>query len=355
MLYKKVIQKTGYTIEEFDYELPAELIAQEPLANRDHSSLLVYNRNTEELKHRYFYELPGFFNKGDLLVFNNTRVIPARLSGRRADTGGKIELLLLRKAGEGNDDNKWEAMARPGRKAMPGTTILFDYGIKAFIEKTCSTGHRIVSFNGQDSVNNFLSRIGKVPLPPYIKKDIANPESYQTVYSDVEGSVAAPTAGFHFTDKTFNHLKDRGINHVYLTLHIGPGTFSPVKTDDIRSHVMHSEYYHLSEDTARQINRAKQEGRRIIAIGTTSCRVLESNIDEDGKIVPGTGWTDLFIYPGFKFRIIDGLLTNFHLPRSTLFMLVCAFAGRDEALKSYAEAVKNKYRFYSFGDAMLIM
>ncbi len=346
-------EKPGYSIKEFDYDLPSDLIAQEPHSKRDHSRLMVLRRNAGKREHCYFYELPGILKGGDLLVFNNTRVIPARLLGRRVDTGGQIELLLLRKAGD--DDNKWETLVKPGRKAMPGSIIQFDHGIEAHVEEICHTGHRIVSFKGQKSSEEILSLIGNVPLPPYINKDIDDPEFYQTIYSRIEGSVAAPTAGFHFTENTLNDLKEKNINHAYLTLHIGPGTFRPVKTDDIRAHIMHSEYFDIPEKTARAINRAKAEGRRIIAVGTTSCRVLESNIDAKGMVAPGTGWTDIFIYPGFKFRVLDGLLTNFHLPRSTLFMLVCAFAGRDAAIKSYTEAIKEHYRFYSFGDAMLII
>lgn len=338
-------------LEDFEYHLEPDLIAQEPLKERDHSRMLVLCRKAGLLEHRFFYELPRLLHRGDLLVFNDTRVIPARLLGCRPDTGGRVEVLLIKQV---NGGGKWEAMVKPGRRALPGHRILFDEGLEAKVESGGGTGLRLLSFNNPCPVP-LLSRMGKVPLPLYIKKELSDPESYQTCYSRVEGSVAAPTAGLHFTERTFQELKEREIEWVFLTLHIGPGTFRPVKVRDVRDHVMHSEYYRVSEETAGCINRYRREGRRVVAVGTTSCRVLETVAGRDGRVSPGEGWADLFIFPGYNFRATDALLTNFHLPRSTLLMLVCAFSGRPLALESYSEAVRERYRFYSFGDAMLIL
>ncbi|MFY9114972.1 MAG: tRNA preQ1(34) S-adenosylmethionine ribosyltransferase-isomerase QueA [Dethiobacteria bacterium] len=346
----KLSNGDSYKLAEYDYLLPAELIAQEPLTERDRSRLLVFRRKNRDLEHSFFYELPSFLREGDLLVLNNTRVIPARLIGRKPGTGGKIEVFLLRKLADG----RWETLVRPGRRALPGSSIILD-GLEAVVEEIVDNGHRIISFGGNRPLESILHLIGKVPLPPYIKKDLDNPESYQTVYSKIEGSVAAPTAGFHFTEDLFKQLIKRNIRWVFLTLHIGAATFQPVKTDDIREHVMHVENYTISAEAAEEVNRTRDRGGRVIAVGTSSCRAMESNVDEKGRLLQGEGRTDLFIYPGYSFRITDALLTNFHLPRSTLLMLVSAFAGKNEVMQIYHEAVQKRYRFYSFGDAMLVL
>ncbi len=349
----QLTSNSEYNLEEFDYELPTELIAQEPLHKRDQSRLLVYHRESGISEHRFFYELPEILKQDDFLVFNNTRVIPARLEGKRKNTGGKMEVLLLRRA---DGPNTWEAMVKPARKAPPGEVIVFDREITGKVESSSEhSGHKIISFDTSSSLEEVLPDIGKTPLPPYIKKEIDHPEKYQTVYSQVEGSVAAPTAGFHFTFELMEQLKEKGIDWTFITLHVGPGTFQQVNTTDIREHVMHSEYYNITAESAQKINQALNNRRRVIAVGTTSCRVLESTVDAEGLVSAGKGWTDLFIYPGFPFRAIDGLLTNFHLPRTSLFMLVCALAGKDETMGLYNEAIQKRYRFYSFGDAMLIL
>jgi len=345
--------ESGYSLEEFDYELPEELIAQEPLPRRDHSRLLVYNRQSGKREHRFFYELPVILQKGDLLVLNNSRVIPARLWGWREKTGGRMEVLLVRRVSEAG---KWEAMINPARKAPPGEIISFPKGVKGKVESVSdNTGYRIIDFTEHPDLEEKLYELGRMPLPPYIKSEVDDPEKYQTIYSAVEGSIAAPTAGFHFSDAIFNELAEKGIRWVFITLHVGPGTFQPVKTEDIRYHRMHSEKFVVEDNAAQEINKAKSEGNRVIAVGTTSCRVLESLADENGMVDAGEGWTDLFIYPGFDYKVIDGLLTNFHLPRSTLLMLVSAFTGKDKIMELYQEAKEEKYRFYSFGDAMLIV
>jgi S-adenosylmethionine:tRNA ribosyltransferase-isomerase len=339
-----------YSLAQYDYLLPSELIAQEPLTDRDQSRLLVYRRKSGHIEHSTFQQLPAFLEEGDLLVLNNTRVIPARLIGKKPDTGGKVEIFLLNK----HADGRWEALVKPGRRALPGSTVVFD-GLEGVIEKILDSGHRLVYFKEEKQLENTLNLVGKVPLPPYIKKELKDPESYQTVYSEIEGSVAAPTAGFHFTRDLFEKLEYRGVSRVFLTLHIGAATFKPVKSDDIRDHEMHMEYYTIPSDAAREINRTGDRGGRVIAVGTSSCRAMESLVDEKGQLGEGKGQTDLFIYPGYSFQITDALLTNFHLPRSTLLMLVSAFMGRDEVMRLYQEAILKRYRFYSFGDAMLIL
>lgn len=348
-------QDSRLLLDSYDYHLPPELIAQEPLPERDRSRLMVVNKLTGVIEHRYFYELPRLLKPGDLLVFNDSRVIPARLWGRREDTGGKVELLLIRRlSGEGQGQEKWLAMTNPGRKAHPGSRIVVENKVTAEVESRDEEGYRVLNFQTEEPLNRVLWEIGSMPVPPYIKKELQEPESYQTVYSREEGSVAAPTAGLHFTSRVLEELASRGIEQVYLTLHVGPGTFLPVKNSDIREHRMHCEFFEISRQAAQSINRARRENRRVIAVGTTSCRVLESVAETGGTVQEGHGWTDLFIYPGYEFKAVDGLLTNFHLPRSTLLMLVCAFAGRELVLEAYRKAAEERYRFYSFGDAMLL-
>lgn len=339
--------------DDFDYRLPPELIAQEPLEKRDNSRLLVMERSSGDIHHSSFNRLPLYLDEGDLLVLNDTRVLPARLLGKRKDTGGKIELLLLRRL----EGSKWEALSSPGKRAMPGTVLVFGDGqLEAEILERTDSGGRIVLFKpAEPLLSKLLKMLGEVPLPPYIKKQLQDGERYQTVYARKEGSAAAPTAGLHFTPFVFNELSRKGIDWIYLTLHIGTGTFRPVKDEYVQNHVMHSEYYELSAAVAEKINSAKEKGRKVIAVGTTSCRVLETLGGENGRLCEGRGETDIFIYPEYRFKIVDALITNFHLPRSTLLMLVCAFAGRENTLRAYAEAIERGYRFYSFGDCMLVI
>ena len=335
---------------DFDFYLPEELIAQTPLEKRDSSRLLVLDKATGALEHRHFYELPEFLNEGDCLVLNNSRVLPARLIGAR-ETGGAVELVLLRDLGEG----RWECLSRPGRKTKPGTKLVFGGGeLTAEVESVAEGGNRIVRFDYEGIFLEVLERLGKMPLPPYIKEELNDPERYQTVYSRELGSAAAPTAGLHFTQELLDRIAAKGVKLCYVTLHVGLGTFRPVKEDEIEQHEMHSEFCIVPEDTARIISETKQRGGRIIAVGTTSCRTLESFAKDDGTIEPSSGWTDIFIYPGYKFKCIDALVTNFHLPESTLIMLVSALAGREHVLNAYKVAVEERYRFFSFGDAMFI-
>ena len=338
-------------ISRFDYFLPEELIAQEPLSNREQSRLLVLNRSTGQVEHQGFSDILSYLREGDVLVTNNTRVIPARLFGKKEETGASIEVFLLNQI----DDKHWEALVRPGRKVKLGTKIIFGDGeLSAIaIEKTLSGG-RIMEFEYVGIFKEILNRLGQVPLPPYIKKAISNPERYQTVYAKEAGSVAAPTAGLHFTPSLIEKIKEKGVDWVEILLHVGLGTFRPVKEEDICMHKMHREYFEIKESAAKKINLALQEKRRIIAVGTTSTRTLESAFSE-GKVQSGKGWTEIYIYPGYEFKVISGLITNFHLPKSTLLMLVSALAGREKVMKAYEEAVKNQYRFFSFGDAMLIV
>ncbi len=335
---------------DFDFYLPEELIAQTPLEKRDRSRLLVLDKVTGALEHRHFYELPEFLNEGDCLVLNNSRVLPARLIGAR-ETGGAVELVLLRDLGEG----RWECLSRPGRKTKPGTKLVFGGGeLTAEVESVAEGGNRIVRFDYEGIFLEVLERLGKMPLPPYIKEELNDPERYQTVYSRELGSAAAPTAGLHFTQELLDKIAAKGVNVCYVTLHVGLGTFRPVKEDEIEQHEMHSEFCIVPEDTARIISETKQCGGRVVAVGTTSCRTLESFAKDDGTIEPSSGWTDIFIYPGYKFKCIDALVTNFHLPESTLIMLVSALAGREHVLNAYKVAVEERYRFFSFGDAMFI-
>lgn len=335
---------------DFDYELPPELIAQEPLERREESRLLVLPKSGQEIEHRSFPDILEYLKQGDVLVSNNTRVIPARLFGRK-QTGARIEVVLLRRL----DTKHWEALVRPGKRVLPGTKLIFEPGVLSArsVEKTPS-GEQILEFTFTGIFEEILSRLGQIPLPPYIHKPLAEPERYQTVYALHPGSAAAPTAGLHFTPNLLAQVKEKGIEWVEILLHVGLGTFRPVKTEDITQHKMHREDYDIPEESAVRINKALQEGRRVIAVGTTSTRALESSC-VNGVIRPSFGSTDIFIYPGYDFKVVSGLITNFHLPKSTLLMLVSALAGRENVLRAYAEAVKERYRFFSFGDAMLII
>lgn len=335
---------------DFYFDLPEELIAQTPIEQRDHSRLLVMDKASGELEHKHFYDLPKYLNAGDCLVLNDSRVLPARLIGARA-TGGSVELVLLRDLGEG----RWECLSRPGRKTRPGTELFFGGDkLRATVESVIEGGNRIVQFHYDGIFLEILESLGKMPLPPYIKEELNDPERYQTVYSKELGSAAAPTAGLHFTKELLKQLEDMGVTVKYVTLHVGLGTFRPVKEDEIEDHEMHSEFCIIPQDTADAVNRTHANGGRVIAVGTTSCRTLESFTDEGGLLQPKSGWTDIFIYPGYKFKCIDALITNFHLPESTLIMLVSALAGRENILNAYKTAVNERYRFFSFGDAMLI-
>lgn len=339
-------------LEEFYYDLPKSLIAQSPLQKRDMSRLLVLNRKTGEINHLHFYEIKKFLNPGDCLVVNNTRVIPARLLGVREDTKGKIEFVLLKK----HDTDVWEVMLKPGKRAKVGTKFVFgDNLLKAEVLEVIEGGNRLVRFYYDGIFEEVLDKIGIIPLPPYITEKLNDKERYQTVYSKYNGSAAAPTAGLHFTRELIEELKNYGVQFAELTLHVGIGTFRPVKTENIEEHHMHSEYFKINKETCDIINNTRKNGGRVIAVGTTSCRVLESVAEEDGTVNPKEGETDIFIYPGYKFKAIDGLITNFHLPESTLLMLVCAFAGKDKIFAAYKEAIEREYRFFSFGDAMLII
>ena len=335
---------------DFYFDLPEELIAQTPLEKRDESRLLCLDKNTGSMEHRHFYDLPDLLQEGDCLVLNNSRVLPARLIGARP-TGGAIELVLLRDLG----DNRWECLSRPGRKTKPGQHILFGNGeLEAIVEETAPGGNRIVRFLYEGIFLEVLERLGRMPLPPYIRAELENPERYQTVYAKELGSAAAPTAGLHFTQELLETIRAKGVRTEFITLHVGLGTFRPVKEDEIEDHEMHSEFCMIPPETAEAVNTAKKNGGRIIAVGTTSCRTLESFAKDDGTLEPSSGWTDIFIYPGYRFKCIDALITNFHLPESTLIMLVSALAGREHILNAYRTAVENRYRFFSFGDAMFI-
>lgn len=336
---------------DFYYDLPEELIAQTPLEKRDDSRLLAVDRATGMWQHRRFYDILDFLNPGDCLVMNNSRVLPARLLGRREPTGGVVEVLLLRDKG----DNVWECLTKPGRKTPVGTALSFGDGeLAAEVVDALDDGNKLVRFSYEGIFLEVLERLGKMPLPPYIKEELENGERYQTVYSKINGSAAAPTAGLHFTEELLERIHAKGVNLAYVTLHVGLGTFRPVKAEDINDHHMHAEYCMMDAKTAELINRTKANGGRVICVGTTSCRTLESLADENGCFTETSKWTDIFIYPGYQFKAMDALITNFHLPESTLVMLVSAFAGRDNVLNAYAEAVKERYRFFSFGDAMFL-
>ena len=335
---------------DFWYDLPEELIAQTPLEQRDFSRLLVLDRKTGEVKHKHFYDIIDYLQPGDCLVMNDSRVLPARLLGHRP-TGGAVELLLLKDLGE----KRWECLAKPGKKLQVGQNVIFGNGeLTATVISVCDDGNRIVEFRYEGIFLEVLERLGKMPLPPYIKAELQDQERYQTVYSREVGSAAAPTAGLHFTNELLDKIRQKGISTAFVTLHVGLGTFRPVKAQSINEHHMHSELCMMTAQTAKLLNETKQNGGRVICVGTTSCRTLESLVNEDGGFEEKSKWTDIFIYPGYRFKAIDGLITNFHLPESTLVMLVSAFAGRESVLNAYAEAVSLRYRFFSFGDAMFI-
>ena len=335
---------------DFSFDLPEELIAQTPLQRRDASRLLHLDKNTGELEHAHFYDLPRYLRPGDCLVLNDSRVLPARLIGSRP-SGGALELVLLRDLGDG----KWECLSRPGRKTRPGQELLFGDGeLSATVLEVTEGGNRIVQFHYEGIFLEVLERLGKMPLPPYIREELQDSERYQTVYSRELGSAAAPTAGLHFTRELLEEIEKKGVNIAYVTLHVGLGTFRPVKEEEIEDHPMHAEFCIVPERTARLVTETKRKGGRIVSVGTTSCRTLESFAKEDGTLEPCSGWTNIFIYPGYRFKCIDALVTNFHLPESTLIMLVSALAGREHVLNAYKVAVQQRYRFFSFGDAMLI-
>ena len=335
---------------DFYYELPEELIAQTPLGKRDDSRLLHLDRRTGAVEHRRFYALPEYLRAGDCLVLNDSRVLPARLIGRR-ESGGAVEVLLLRELG----DNVWECLTRPGKKTQPGTKLVFGEGaLNAEVVGCAEDGNKLVGFSFTGIFLELLEQLGRMPLPPYIKTELLDRERYQTVYSREPGSAAAPTAGLHFTEELLSQIAAKGVKVCSITLHVGLGTFRPVKSGTVEGHEMHSEFCIIPEETARAVSETKQAGGRVVAVGTTSCRTLESFAGDDGTLKAGSGWTDIFIYPGYRFKCIDALVTNFHLPESTLVMLVSAFAGRERVLAAYAEAVRERYRFFSFGDAMFI-
>ncbi len=332
---------------DFWFDLPEELIAQTPLDKRDESRLLVVDKNTGAMEHKSFHDLPSLLRKGDCLVLNDSRVLPARLLGSR-ESGGAVEILLLKDLG----DNRWECLSRPGRKTRPGTKLIFGNGeLKAEVKEVTEGGNRIVEFYYEGIFLEVLERLGKMPLPPYIHEELKDSERYQTVYSKELGSAAAPTAGLHFTNELLDEIRAKGVKTAFVTLHVGLGTFRPVKEENIEDHDMHSEFCMIPRETADIVNETKKNGGRIISVGTTSCRTLESFAEEDGTLKASSGWTDIFIYPGYRFKCIDALITNFHLPESTLIMLVSALAGRENVLNAYKAAVENRYRFFSFGDA----
>ena len=338
-------------VSDFDFYLPEELIAQHPLEKRDESRLMVLDKKTGEIEHKRFYDIIDYLNKGDTLVLNNTRVMPARLIDEKENTGGKIEFLLLKRV----EGDKWECLAKPGKSAREGRRFTFGNGIlKAQVIEVLENGNRIVEFYYDGIFEQVLDSLGEMPLPPYIHEKLEDKERYQTVYSKEKGSAAAPTAGLHFTKELLKKIEDKGVNIVYLTLHVGLGTFRPVKVENIENHNMHSEFYMLSKESAEVINETKKRGNRVISVGTTSTRTLETIGDENGMVKEQSGWTNIFIYPGYKFKVVDNLITNFHLPESTLIMLVSTLAGKENVMNAYNIAVKEKYRFFSFGDAMFI-
>lgn len=335
---------------DFFYELPEELIAQTPLAQRDTSRLMVLDRKTGGVNHRHFFDIVDYLKPGDCLVMNDSRVLPARLLGHRP-TGGAVEVLLLRDLGE----KRWECLCKPGKKMQPGSTISFGNGeLNATVREVREDGNRVVEFDYEGIFLEVLERLGKMPLPPYIKAELPDQERYQTVYSRELGSAAAPTAGLHFTKELLDRIREKGVRTAFVTLHVGLGTFRPVKAEDIGDHHMHSELCMMGKETAQILNETRARGGRVICVGTTSCRTLESLVREDGSYEAGSKWTDIFIFPGYQFKAMDALITNFHLPESTLLMLVSAFAGREHVLEAYRQAVAERYRFFSFGDAMFI-
>ena len=336
---------------DFYYDLPQELIAQTPLSQRDSSRLLVLNKQTGSVAHRHFYDLIDYLHPGDCLVLNNSRVLPARLLGHRVPSGGAVEVLLLKDTG----NDTWECLTKPGRKTPVGTELSFGEGLlTATVVGAMEDGNKLVRFHYKGIFLEILEQLGKMPLPPYIKEELQDQERYQTVYSKVNGSAAAPTAGLHFTPELLSAIAEKGVRLAYVTLHVGLGTFRPVKAEDITDHEMHAEYCEISADTAKLLNETRDRGGRIVCVGTTSCRTLESFADEAGHFTEKSGWTNIFIYPGYRFKAMDALITNFHLPESTLIMLVSAFAGYEHVMEAYRIAVQERYRFFSFGDAMFI-
>lgn len=339
-------------VKDFYYDLPEELIAQDPLEKRSNSRLMVLDKKSGDVTHRHFYDIKEYLKPGDCLVINNTKVIPARLFGEKEETHSKIELLLLKR----KTDDVWETLVKPGKKAKIGAKFSFGDGLlKGEIIDIVEDGNRLIRFTYDGIFEEILDQLGQMPLPPYITHELQDKNRYQTVYAKYDGSAAAPTAGLHFTEELLDEIRAMGVNIAEVTLHVGLGTFRPVKVDQIQDHHMHSEFYMIPQESADLINRTKEEGRRIICVGTTSTRTIESAADENGRLKECSGWTDIFIYPGYQFKVLDGLITNFHLPESTLVMLVSALAGREHVLAAYQEAVKEKYRFFSFGDAMLII
>ncbi|WP_337474186.1 tRNA preQ1(34) S-adenosylmethionine ribosyltransferase-isomerase QueA [Jutongia sp.] len=336
---------------DFDYELPQELIAQDPLEQRDSSRLLILDKKTGERTHRIFHDIIDYLHEGDCLVINNTKVIPARLIGEREGTGGKVEVLLLKR----KTDNVWETLVKPGKKARPGMRLSFGGGLLyAEVQEVVDEGNRLIRFEYEGIFEEILDQLGQMPLPPYITHQLKDKNRYQTVYAKYEGSAAAPTAGLHFTEELLQKIQEKGVKIARVTLHVGLGTFRPVKVDDVTQHHMHTEFYHVSQEAADIINETKKQGGRVICVGTTSCRTIESAADGQGVVQATEGDTDIFIYPGYQFKVLDCLITNFHLPESTLLMLVSALAGKENIMAAYKEAVEMKYRFFSFGDAMFI-
>lgn len=337
--------------KDFYFDLPQELIAQDPLEDRSSSRLLVLDKETGAVSHHVFREIVNYLNPGDCLVLNNTKVIPARLLGEREGTGAHVEVLLLKR----REKDVWETLVKPGKKCKPGTRLSFGEGLlKAEVLETVEEGNRLIHFEYEGIWEEVLDRLGEMPLPPYITHKLQDKNRYQTVYAKYEGSAAAPTAGLHFTEKLLEQIEEKGVNIAYVTLHVGLGTFRPVKEENVLEHHMHSEFYQITEEAAKKINDTKKAGGRIICVGTTSCRTIESAADENGVVHPGSDNTEIFIYPGYHFKVLDALITNFHLPESTLVMLVSALAGRENVLNAYEEAIKERYRFFSFGDAMFI-
>ncbi|EGT5472813.1 TPA: tRNA preQ1(34) S-adenosylmethionine ribosyltransferase-isomerase QueA [Clostridioides difficile] len=336
---------------DFKFDLPQELIAQVPIEDRASSRLMVLDKETGNIEHKVFRDIIEYLNPGDCLVLNNTRVIPARLIGEKLETGGKIEFLLLKRT----EEDTWQALVKPGKRAKVGTKFSFGNGkLIGEVVDLSDEGSRIIKFHYDGIFEEILDELGNMPLPPYITARLDEKERYQTVYSKHNGSAAAPTAGLHFTEELLNKIKEKGVDIAFVTLHVGLGTFRPVKVEDVLNHKMHSEYYMVSQEAADKINRAKENGKNVICVGTTSCRTIESACNEDGKMKETSGWTEIFIYPGYKFKVLDKIITNFHLPESTLIMLVSAICGKDNVLNAYNEAVKERYRFFSFGDAMII-
>ena len=337
--------------EDFYFDLPEELIAQDPLEDRSGSRLLVLDKETGETEHHIFREIVNYLNPGDCLVINDTKVIPARLIGEKEGTGAKVEVLLLKR----KENDIWETLVKPGRKMKPGARLVFGNGLlKAEVIGVVEEGNRLIRFEYEGIFEEILDQLGQMPRPPYITHQLEDKNRYQTVYAKHSGSAAAPTAGLHFTPELLDEIKEKGVEIAHVTLHVGLGTFRPVKVENIQEHHMHSEFYRIEQSEADKINRAKEEGHRVICVGTTSCRTVESAADENGRLRECSGWTEIFIYPGYKFKVLDALITNFHLPESTLIMLVSALAGREHVLAAYEEAIRERYRFFSFGDAMFI-